>query len=780
MLKKIVSIIMSIIFLTNLNVLVFGVEGVNVTTGSIGGARANIVYINMKPGRVGEVGLANGSVVSTAPVGNIINSQNSTGKLVASVNGGYFNAYYTGSGTHFPDNCPRLYATVMQENQILNGGGNSKLPTIGFTKDGTAIMDWTALTPMVSINEGERTFSTWGVNSYFTDNSAIMHFTPQMTLTVPLTADAKMAVVEDGVVTRVSQGESISLKSNMHVLAFRPGAYAQPPEVGDKVSFYATREPQRSEDSQIWDNVINAISVGPMLVNSGKNVANQNPDFTEANQQPDKVTLKGFVGVMNDGRVIMGTVTASNNSIANYLVSIGCKDAMSLDGGASTMLYVNGRGYLQSGGRNFSDILSIVDRYDIPTVEKIYDHTNEVHLNFDSERLNEVHDSDSAVSLIESVVSAMSEEEKNSVTAKDELAYLAEKAAARAETIEVNGDINIDSESVDKALESVSEAKTRIGSLLSSNGLSIRSIKSVVRIKTSKSSNININKEQLSSNADIIEVAMPFANVEIDNESSMEVNIENVAGNKIKVDFARNDTNSKVKVKFPGIKEDKFQAVSDEEGNVLVSKYDTVTDEISAKLNDDETVSLISNYKAFSDIKTQNARVYDAINNLAAKGIIAGTSETEFSPEKSITRAEIAALIIRMMNEDDPNADGGFADVSKSDWFFGVAGVSKRENIIAGYEDNTFRGKVVIPNVQITSLVARVLKNELGYYCTDASILSKFKDNNNIPQWALEDVALATYANMYVGRSDNNFVADTDMTRGDAAVIMEMLYYKMY
>ena len=58
----------------------------------------------------------------------------------------------------------------------------------------------------------------------------------------------------------------------------------------------------------------------------------------------------------------MGTVTGTFNDIAAYLKGQGVKDAMAMDGGASSMLYVEGDGYVTSPGRRLASILTIVDR----------------------------------------------------------------------------------------------------------------------------------------------------------------------------------------------------------------------------------------------------------------------------------------------------------------------------------------------------------------------------------------------------------------------------------
>lgn len=91
---------------------------------------------------------------------------------------------------------------------------------------------------------------------------------------------------------------------------------------------------------------------------------------------------------------------------------------------------------------------------------------------------------------------------------------------------------------------------------------------------------------------------------------------------------------------------------------------------------------IVDNEKDFSDIKDKSAEMQEAIKLLASKGIIGGTSETEFSPDKSISRAEVAAIILRTLSKLDESADGGFSDVVKSNWFYGTAGSAKNAGII--------------------------------------------------------------------------------------------------
>lgn len=176
--------------------------------------------------------------------------------------------------------------------------------------------------------------------------------------------------------------------------------------------------------------------------------------------------------------------------------------------------------------------------------------------------------------------------------------------------------------------------------------------------------------------------------------------------------------------------------------------------------------------KQFTDISDKSDETQKAVNSLAKAGIIDGTSETEFSPDKPITRAEIAALLLRMTAKTEADSNGGFADVTPDKWYYNTAGTSKKYGIVSGFDDNTFRGDEAITGVQLVSLTARTLSAEKNI---SAQTQSKY---SNIPEWAQSDIALAEQEGLVSVQSEINDI-DAPMTRGEAAVILYRLYEKI-
>ena len=399
-------------------------------------------------------------------------------------------------------------------------------------------------------------------------------------------------------------------------------------------------------------------------------------------------------------------------------------------------------------------------------------------------KLEAVTDKKTAKQVIELTTKDLTNEQKESATGIDKMTVLAEGAVANvASTTKSEDTIHI-TETVVKELEpkAVETAET-LEKTLTDNGVNTqRTITKTVKVKsTSSKKTVKVVKDTAETAVDTVKVETDFASVSIPASAQTEFELTEQDTNKVAVTFDTDKTTT-MKISFPGVTGDTtYMAVVDETGKAIGGKYNPATGELEAKISESGVYSVVYNEKDFEDIKDKSAEMQNAIKTLAAKGIINGTSETTFSPDASISRAEIAALIVRTLSKLDPNEDGGFVDVTKDNWFFGVAGSSRKHGIINGYEDNTFRGNNVILKEQIIAVTARVLRNEMNYKTPEnVSEYLTYTDAESLPGWAKEDIALAEMANIVLQRVDGQFVPQDEMTRGDAAIILMRLFNKIW
>ena len=123
--------------------------------------------------------------------------------------------------------------------------------------------------------------------------------------------------------------------------------------IGDAIRYEVTFEPSHTSEDE-WNKVQNALSAGPsLLINGNSTPAPKEEGFTEA-KILTQVASRSFIGTTADGKVIVGTTSASISELKEIAKALGLQNAMCLDGGASSGLYYNGT-YQTSPGRKVNN-----------------------------------------------------------------------------------------------------------------------------------------------------------------------------------------------------------------------------------------------------------------------------------------------------------------------------------------------------------------------------------------------------------------------------------------
>ena len=89
--------------------------------------------------------------------------------------------------------------------------------------------------------------------------------------------------------------------------------------------------------------------------------------------------------------------------------------------------------------------------------------------------------------------------------------------------------------------------------------------------------------------------------------------------------------------------------------------------------------------------------------------IIKGYDDGTVKGNKIVTRAELAAIIVRTLNATSDVQSASFADVTEADWFFDEVECAKQLGIINGYEDGTFRGNNEVTRREAFAMVYRMV-----------------------------------------------------------------------
>lgn len=110
----------------------------------------------------------------------------------------------------------------------------------------------------------------------------------------------------------------------------------------------------------------------------------------------------------------------------------------------------------------------------------------------------------------------------------------------------------------------------------------------------------------------------------------------------------------------------------------------------------------------FTDLANHWAK--EVILDFADKGYINGYVDNTFKPDNDITRAEFVKVVNRVfgLTNSDQITNLEFTDVISSEWYYKDLCIAKQAGYINGYDDNTFRPNGKITRQEAASIVASI------------------------------------------------------------------------
>jgi hypothetical protein len=179
----------------------------------------------------------------------------------------------------------------------------------------------------------------------------------------------------------------------------------------------------------------------------------------------------------------------------------------------------------------------------------------------------------------------------------------------------------------------------------------------------------------------------------------------------------------------------------------------------------------------FSDIEeiTWGQEYKDIVKRMSARGYIQGRG-AEFDPFTEVTRAEFAAMLVRLLGMSGLQGEDIFDDVDPGDWFYDEVASAYKLGLIEGVSDTEFKPNDNITREEMAVMAARMLK--LKYYLGSEAGASDFTDIEIISSWATEGVAIVEELGIFEGRTSGEFDPKGLTTRLEAVIVMERLLAK--
>lgn len=182
----------------------------------------------------------------------------------------------------------------------------------------------------------------------------------------------------------------------------------------------------------------------------------------------------------------------------------------------------------------------------------------------------------------------------------------------------------------------------------------------------------------------------------------------------------------------------------------------------------------------FTDVSDPKMWYYKYVNSCAALGILSGMGDGTFAPQKTVTRAELAVMIVKATSHiisfriDDKIS---FTDVQKGKWYYDYVMKCASVGIIFGKGDGKFAPNDNATREEIAALTARVIKiagsfggKELPQITNVDELKTLYPDGTTVSKYARADVILCNKLSVMVG-DKTGFRPKANTTRAECAKI---------
>ncbi len=168
-----------------------------------------------------------------------------------------------------------------------------------------------------------------------------------------------------------------------------------------------------------------------------------------------------------------------------------------------------------------------------------------------------------------------------------------------------------------------------------------------------------------------------------------------------------------------------------------------------------------------------------AIKNAVANGLISGMGDGTVAPDSPITRAQMAAIIVRALGAKEEADISMFADVSTDAWYYKELSKAVYMKAFSGDGSNmnpenniTFQECFTVLS-RVFGLENRVSKEQA------AQALVLYSDGNSVADWAVQYYGAIVSGGYWSGGEEMLLTPTDYITRGEFAVVMDNLV-KLY
>jgi len=182
-----------------------------------------------------------------------------------------------------------------------------------------------------------------------------------------------------------------------------------------------------------------------------------------------------------------------------------------------------------------------------------------------------------------------------------------------------------------------------------------------------------------------------------------------------------------------------------------------------------QTVKIIDNSRTFEDV-AEDAWYAENVAFVTARELFNGTSDTQFSPDISMSRGMLVTVLYRLENEPE-TAVPIFSDVPSGRYYTDAVGWAVENHIVDGYGDGNFGPDAPITREQLAVLLWRYAGSPAS-----AETLDRFADAGVAGTWALDALRWAVEQGIIAGKGGGILDPTAPATRAEAAAMLQRFF----
>ena len=178
--------------------------------------------------------------------------------------------------------------------------------------------------------------------------------------------------------------------------------------------------------------------------------------------------------------------------------------------------------------------------------------------------------------------------------------------------------------------------------------------------------------------------------------------------------------------------------------------------------------------RPFDDVK-EGIWYDEAATYVYENGIMTGTAEKTFDPNKPFSRAMLAQIIYAIAEKPAVSGASTFKDVPAGKWYTNAVTWCASKGIVSGYPDGTFKPDASIKRQEMATILRKYAEVS-GKDVKATGDLSKFSDQAKVSNYARTAMSWAVGNNMISGTKQGSTILldpQGTATRAQAAVILK-------